>query len=254
MLEYGYFDSEIIGYDNEGMPIFDRGQSSDFIATFISKIVTDGVLADPGDCFQVVAGEGMKVKTRPGFAVIKGRFAVDPQEFEIVVPPAPSAYKRIDRIVIRSNYLQRLIDIVLKEGVPAANPVPPELLQPTSGDYYELSLATIAVNSNQTVITQANITDTRYDSSVCGIITQFIDHIDTSVFSAQLNQYFEEFKNDSESAFQAWFQSIQEFIASAEGGDLLLEVKELIETTFQIPTKDDIANIIAGTYVEVEEE
>lgn len=29
-LRYGYFDSEINGYDEEGMPIFDRAESSDF--------------------------------------------------------------------------------------------------------------------------------------------------------------------------------------------------------------------------------
>ena len=28
-LEYGYFDSEITGYDEEGMPIFDRAKTSD---------------------------------------------------------------------------------------------------------------------------------------------------------------------------------------------------------------------------------
>ena len=39
-LQYGYFDSEIIGVDEEGMPIFDRGQTSDFLATFISTLHT----------------------------------------------------------------------------------------------------------------------------------------------------------------------------------------------------------------------
>ena len=38
-LRYGYFDSEISGYDEEGMPIFDRAESSDFLAMFISKII-----------------------------------------------------------------------------------------------------------------------------------------------------------------------------------------------------------------------
>lgn len=254
MLEYGYFDSEITGYDLEGMPIFDRAESSDFFAAFLSKLVSDGVLADPADCFQIVAGEGMKIKVRPGFGIVKGRFAMDTQEAELSVPTAPSTYKRIDRIVLRANYLQRLCEIILKEGIPAANPTPPELLQPASGDYYELCLATIAVNSNQTVITQANITDTRYDSSVCGVVTQLIDHLDTSVFSLQLNQFFEDFKIDAENAYQTWFESVKEFVTSAENGDLMLEVKELINTTFQLPAKEDIDSIIAGTYIEVEED
>lgn len=64
MLRYGFFDSEIVGYDEEGMPKFDRAESSDFLAMFISQIISDGVLAAPGDCFQVVASEGMMLKVR----------------------------------------------------------------------------------------------------------------------------------------------------------------------------------------------
>lgn len=193
MLRYGFFDSEITGYDDDGMPIFDRAESSDFLAMFISHIISDGVLALPGDCFQVMAFEGMDLKVRPGFGIVKGRFAADTHDFDLTVSKAPSAYKRIDRVVLRANYLQRLCEIVIKEGEPAANPVPPELIQPASGDYYELCLATIAINSNQTVIMQSNITDTRYDSSVCGLVTQLIDHLDTSVFFTQLNAFYNEY-------------------------------------------------------------
>lgn len=82
MLRYGFFDSEISGYDEEGMPIFDRAESSDFLAMFISHIISDGVLALPGDCFQVMAFEGMNLKVRPGFGIIKGRFAADTHDFD----------------------------------------------------------------------------------------------------------------------------------------------------------------------------
>ena len=77
MLRYGFFDSEITGYDEEGMPVFDRAESSDFLAAFISRIIGSGVLAAPGNCFQVMADEGMKLKVMPGFGIIRGRFAMD---------------------------------------------------------------------------------------------------------------------------------------------------------------------------------
>lgn len=38
-LRYGYFDSEISGYDEEGMPIFDRAESSDFLAMLFQKLL-----------------------------------------------------------------------------------------------------------------------------------------------------------------------------------------------------------------------
>ena len=134
-LRYGFFDSEITGYDSDGMPIFDRAESSDFLAMFISKIISDGVLALPSDCFQVLEGGGMNIIVRPGFGIVKGRFAYDAQEYVLQVPSAPLSYKRIDRVVLRANYLQRKCEVIIKQGAVNASPEPPELLQPASGDY-----------------------------------------------------------------------------------------------------------------------
>lgn len=209
MLRYGFFDSEIIGYDDENMPIFDRAESSDFLAMFISRIISDGVLALPGDCFQVLADEGMNLKVRPGFGIVKGRFAMDTSDFDITVSKAPSAYKRIDRVVLRANYLQRLCEIVIKEGEPGEKPVPPELIRPAAGDYFELCLANIQIVADQKVITQSNITDTRYDSSVCGVVTQLINHLDTSVFFKQLNAFYQEFVDKSNTCYDQFVDMAQ---------------------------------------------
>lgn len=292
MMRFGYFDSEIIGEDDEGMPIFDRAESSDFTALFLSCIISDGVLAQPGDCFQVIAHEGMNLRIRPGFGMIKGRFAVDEQEADIYISAAPRTYKRIDRVILRANYLERLCEIVVREGTPAANPKPPALIRPASGDYYELCLANVTVNAKQTVITQANITDTRYDSSVCGVVTNIINRLDTSVFFAQLNQFYSEFvkKSDnsydkfvgdmdkylkglmtagdgqlagivkiltdfeaaSEQQWNEWFDGIRNTLASVENGEMLEELLRLIKELYEFATDQDIDAILGGTYVDVE--
>lgn len=202
MLRYGFFDSEIEGYDDEGMPLFDRAESSDFLALFISRIISSGVLAEPGTCFQVMAAEGMSLSVMPGFGIVRGRFAMDEEISTVYLEPAPKAYKRIDRIVLRANYTERLCEIIVKTGVPAATPEAPGLLRPAAGDHYELSLATVMVNSEQTVITQSSITDTRYDSSVCGVVTQVINHLDTEVFFAQLNAFYQEFVDKSNISYE----------------------------------------------------
>ena len=228
MLRYGFFDSEITGFDEQGMPVFDRAESSDFLAMFISHIISDGVLGQPGDCFQVIAGDGMTLKVKPGFAVIQGRFAVDWNAAAVTVPEAPASFKRIDRVVLRANYPERLCELVVKAGVPAASPVPPKLLQPESGDYYELCLATVAVAQNQSVITQANITDTRYDSSVCGVVTQVIDHLDTAVFFAQFDQFYREFVGRSDAAYERFTADMLTCLNTlqASGDTKLLELSE----------------------------
>lgn len=211
LLRYGFFDSEITGYDEEGMPVFDRAESSDFLAMFIASLVSDGVLAAPADCFQVLAKNGMTIEVRPGFGIVKGRFAFDddPVSFTIEDASKISTYKRIDRVVLRANYLDRKCEILIKQGEPAVDPIPAKLIRIEAGDYYEMCLAEIRINSHQTVITQANITDTRYDSSLCGVVTQLIDHLNTSVFFAQLNSFYNEFVAKSDRSYQQ-FQDWQE--------------------------------------------
>ena len=206
-MRYGYFDSEITGVDSEGMPIFDRAETSELFRLLFSKLLTNGVLAKPADCFKVLAGDtGLTVKVQPGFGLINGAFAYDPTVATFQLAAAPTSYSRIDRIVLRCNYLDRLCEIIVKTGTAAATPQPPELIQPVSGDYYELGLALVTVGTNQSVVTQSSITDTRPDSSVCGYITQFIDSIDTEAFYDQFNAFYAEFVAKSNASYYQFEQ------------------------------------------------
>ncbi len=228
-LEYGYFDSEITGYDEEGMPVFDRAKTSDFMADFFSKLISSGVLANPSDNFQVLVHEGMTVKVRPGYAYIKGRFAYDIRETYLTLAPAPEmgAYARIDRIVLRNNYAERLCEIVLKTGEESVNPEAPELVRAEPGDYYELSLATIRVNAYQKSIFQMDITDTRLDTSVCGIVTNLVNQVDTKDIFLQFQSFLKEFESEQMAKFMEWFETIKETLSDAAAGELLLEVERL---------------------------
>lgn len=260
-MRYGYFDSEIIGTDSEGMPIFDRAETSDLFRLLFSKLVSNGVLASPSDCFQVVAAEGLNVTVRPGFGMINGAFAYDEAENTLTLEKAPAQYSRIDRIVLRCSYADRLCELVVKTGTVANNPVAPKIVQPAAGDYYELGLATVTVGANVTAVTQANITDTRMDSTVCGFITQLIDHLDTSVFFAQLDQFYTEFvskteadyrlsreeylamcqdivdtlntfEKTAESDFDTWFDTIKGKLAGDVAGALQIQIDNLTQTVF----------------------
>lgn len=226
-LRFGYFDSEITGTDDEGMPIFDRAETSDLFRLLFANLVSNGVLAEPADCFQVLASEGLTVNVQPGFGLVQGAFAYDDSVSSYTLEAASSSYPRIDRIVLRANYADRKCEIVVKTGTPTATPTAPELLQPASGDYYELSLATIYLYANQKTITQSAITDTRSDSEACGYITQLIDHLDTSAFYAQIQQELAEYKEKSEKDFSDW-QTVQETDMENYKADL----QEAFETWF----------------------
>ncbi len=277
---YGYFDSDIIGIDDEGMPIFDRAELSDLFALLFTSLVSDGVLARPATCFQVrSAGNGLQVEVLPGFGMVKGHFAYDEEAEILSLGTAPQKYSRIDRVVLRCNYIQRMMEIIVKTGAEASKPVPPGLIRPAAGDYYELCLANIRLSAGQKVVTQSSITDTRHDSTVCGYITQLIDHLDTSVFSAQLNQFSAEFMADmnayftnlsssgnnqlqeiirvltefeaaSEADFIAWFNGIRDVLAKVENGKLLEEVLQLYDALYKMATDSDIDKIISGEYAD----
>lgn len=258
-MRYGYFDSEITGVDSEGMPIFDRAETSELFRLLFSKLLTNGVLAKPADCFKVLAGDtGLSVTVRPGFGLINGAFAYGPAPTTFQLAAAPTSYSRIDRVVLRCNYLERLCEIIVKTGTAAATPQAPELIQPVSGDYYELGLANVTVSANQTVITQSSISDTRPNSAVCGYITQFIDSIDTEAFYDQFNAFYaefvaksnasysqfeqmakaaydgfteamKEFQRTSQNAFNEWFATVQGLLDEDVAGRLINKTSDLDE-------------------------
>lgn len=223
---YGFFDSEITGYDEEGMPQFDRAESSDFLALFIASIIRSGVLAVPGDNFQVLAGEGMNLLIRPGFGVVQGRFAYDDEESFLALPEADTKNRRIDRVILRANYPDRKCEILVRAGVPSAEPQPPELLR-TSGDYYELCLAEVSIRANQSMIVQADITDTRADTDLCGWVTQAIDQVDTHTLFLQWQDAYQRYYDESTAEFEAWLDGIKAQLGEDVVGVLLESIKKL---------------------------
>ena len=207
---FGYFDSEIIGVDDEGMPIFDRAETTDLFSLLFAFLVSDGLMAAPSTCFRIrAAGNGLMLERDPGFGMVKGHFCYDDEVGQLTIGAAPQQYDRIDRVVMRCNYLQRMVEIVVKTGTEAANPVPPELLRPTAGDYFELCLANVRLTAGQKVITQSCITDTRADSSVCGFITNLVSRIDTAVFFAQLDTFYQEFVDKSNTSYEQFVNMAQ---------------------------------------------
>lgn len=237
-MRYGYFDSEITGYDDENMPIFDRAESSELLCLIFANLISNGVLASPSNCFAVEQSEGMTIKIQPGFGLIKGHFAYDDEVSTLQIAKAPRSYKRIDAVVLRLNNLKRLIEIIVKQGEEAEKPVSPALVQPVSGDYYELCLAEITINAGQTVITTSSISDTRPNSAKCGYITQLIDHLDTSVFYNQLTAFYEEFVKRSDDSYQSFTDQMNAYFQNLQGNGLM-QMQNIVDILNAFETKSE---------------
>lgn len=249
-LRYGFFDSEITGYDEEGMPQFDRAESSDFLAMFLSCLIRSGVLAVPGDCFQVLAGEGMAVRIRPGFGVVEGRLAYDDEESSMALEAADTQNRRIDRVILRADYPDRKCEILIRAGTPATDPQPPELVR-DGADYFELCLAEVAVRANQTVVTQADITDTRADTDVCGWVTGFIDQVDTHTLFLQWQDAYQRFYADSNAEFDAWMEELHAILDGDAVSNIMSEIEKnstaIQDVVKELEKKPDAPTIVQVT-------
>ena len=173
MTEFGFFASQ------EG----DRIYSDVDFANYYKDLVTSGVLLSSAEALQVRAGVNMTLSIGDGGAMIEGRWFRSKNGEQIVIPNANGANPRYDRVVLRCDYSDRNVYFHVISGTPAVSPVPPSVVR--DGTFYDLSLAVIMVNAGATSISQAAISDTRADTSVCGYVTGLIDQIDTTELFAQ---------------------------------------------------------------------
>ncbi len=216
------YNAVISGYDEDGMPIFDRAIDATEQRKWTSIFYTNGVLADNGAVqnFKVTAStSGMKVLVSPGVCNINGVIGIETTQREFTLDPA-EVYDRIDLIVLRLNELDRTLDLFVRKGTAAVVPVAPNLIRPLegeSGDIYEMCLAQIQVTKNSTQISGSKITDTRLNNDVCGIITNAIDNLNTSSYFTR----FEDTLVEEKEKLEAWMQAVQLILGENEAGAML---------------------------------
>ena len=142
---------------------------------------TSGVYAKDSNYAVSVTGP-RQITVAPGLAWInyddfKGVSACSREAVNLTVPDADSTLPRIDRVVLQFDTAANLTAVKLKTGTPAAAPEPPAILQ--NHNQYELGLCTVSVPAGSSVITAADITDTRADEDVCGVMRDGVTGIPT---------------------------------------------------------------------------
>ncbi len=163
----------------------DRRYSSEEFAEYFSSFLTTGI-KNGGSNLQVTStGSSMQINISPGIAMIRGYlYLLEGSEGLDLSINASDAQNRIDRIVLRLDRgaSVRSIYAAVKKGEPAAAPVPPVLTR--EGNIFEISLAQIYIKANAVKVLPADITDERYNTSVCGLINSLIT-LDTTEFQQQ---------------------------------------------------------------------
>lgn len=196
---------------------------------------TSGVYA--GQHLSVTADEGLNIVIHPGIAWLKysefgGLVYGNTDELAKSLLIADTDYPRIDRVCVRFDVIQNTCGIVIKQGTPASNAEPPALTRDETA--YEISIAQITLAAGVTEITADMITDERFDASVCGIMSDGVTGIDTSVIHAQFEALLAEMKANLQTIYDGVeLANITEFegTLTADGWSDELPYKQSITAT-----------------------
>lgn len=164
---------------------------------------TSGIFGEEGN-FQVVAKSGMTVTVQAegktgGWLSDGAKYGISfwsEDNIDLTVETADGVNPRKDRVVVSWHIPQQTTvpDVVIRKGTPSANPQPPALVN--NGEYAEICLAEINVPAGATEITSYNITDTRLDESLCGLVSMGVKKIPTDGLEAQFMDWFDDLQTN----------------------------------------------------------
>ena len=167
---------DIITYPENGIT-YDADDASGYLSTRLS-----GVYSADED-FAVTANGDLTVTVSAGQAWVRparfrGRSIIMEQPETVTLTAADTVRSRIDRLVLRYDATAKKTSLTVLTGTPdSASPTAPEITRTTL--VYDLCLADIRRPAASTAITAADITDTRADEAVCGLMRDSVTGIPT---------------------------------------------------------------------------
>ena len=172
--------------------------SAEDVATYLCTR-TSGVYSKETNFAVSITGT-RQITVAPGLAWInyddfKGVSVCSREENILTVPEADNTLNRVDRVVLQFDTSENVTAIKLKPGTPAVAAQPPDILQ--NHNQYELGLCTISVPAGSTSITAADITDTRADETVCGVMRDGVTGIPTSTLVQQFRAVIDALKGEA---------------------------------------------------------
>ena len=167
--------SKIVLYPANGYD-FDAADVAAYLAGF-----TSGVFSGAED-FPVTAAGGLKVTVGAGRGwVHPSRFtgySITKREADtLTMPLADPSLPRIDRIVMRYDAGARAVSLQVLQGTASGTPTAPDISRTEL--IYDLCLAEITRPAGSTSISTGQITDTRLDEALCGIVRDGVTGIPT---------------------------------------------------------------------------
>lgn len=216
-------------YDNKNTNgVDDRVYSAKDMREPYKSIFSDGVKPNAdgtlGNDLLVEAVSGMQIRVAAGRGLFGGAFFWNKSIYTITLDTA-STTDRYDCIIIRADDTENVRNTTIYVKSLADVPTASNLIR--TEDINEYCLGYVKVPALATSITQSNITDTRLNQNLCGVITGVFNQVD----GAALNAKFE-------AAFNEWFDDIKD--AFVAGATLIHTYTNSVVTTAENQTEVEI--------------
>ena len=240
--------ADIITYPEDGIR-YDAEDASGYFATRLS-----GVYSADED-FAVTANGDLTVTVSAGQAWVRparfrGRSIIMEQPETITLTAADTVRTRIDRLVLRYDAAAKKTSLTVLTGTPdSASPTAPEITR--TALVYDLCLAEIRRPAGSTAVTAADITDTRADEDVCGVMRDGVKGIPTAQLQAQALAIMTQLSTELHTKLAA----LDAAIAAVESGSFYTkaEADAKFGTPYTLPpaTADALGGVKVGDYLDI---
>ena len=240
--------ADIITYPENGIT-YDADDASGYLSTRLS-----GVYSADED-FAVTANGDLTVTVSAGQAWVRparfrGRSIILEQPETVTLTAADTVRSRIDRLVLRYDAAAKKTSLTVLTGTPdSASPTAPEIIR--TALVYDLCLADIRRPAGSTVVTAADITDTRADEDVCGVMRDGVKGIPTAKLQAQALAIMTQLSTELHTKLDA----LDAAIAAVESGSFYTkaEADQKFGTPYTLPpaTADQLGGVKVGDYLDI---
>lgn len=240
--------ADIITYPENGIRYY-ADDASGYLSTRLS-----GVYSADED-FAVTANGDLTVTVSAGQAWVRparfrGRSIIMEQPETVTLTAADAVRSRIDRLVLRYDAAARKTSLTVLTGTPdSASPTAPEITR--TALVYDLCLADIRRPAGSTVVTAADITDTRADEAVCGVMRDGVKGIPTAQLQAQALAIMTQLSTELHTKLDA----LDAAIAGVESGSFYTkaEADAKFGTPYSLPaaTVSTLGGVKVGDYLDI---
>lgn len=127
---------------------------------FARYMLETGIIRTAGNRFNTFGdSSGMQVKVDTGECWIQGHYGENASVKTLPIAAAHATLARLDRVVLRADFVNNRVELDVLTGTAATTPVLPTLTTNTS--VWEVSLAQVSVAAGATGITSSDVTDDR---------------------------------------------------------------------------------------------